>query len=208
MEIRIRLPKRMVARGAGFVMLTIAVHSVASAQPPTRIAYFQPAVPPGRPLKGSCWTGSIASDRPGAWRCMANNGIYDLCFSVRGNSGLVVCVESLEKPGTAIKLTKPLPAETESSCKNCVWTLQLADGSMCSVAGTGTLSMVGGEPLRWGCDNPACSGKNCPDTGILGHIKTGRLWIAQKGDVSLDRELLRAPRQTASRGEKGVAIED
>lgn len=154
---------------------------VARAEPPTRVVTFEPAIPESRPIDGSCWTGSIATDRPGAWRCKANESIYDPCFSVVSAPKIVVCQDDpFGKQGVALQLTKPLPPAQQTRCKDCVWALELADGSTCTVAGTGTLAMVAGEPLRWGCSNPTCSGNGCPEVGIVGDLKPGRVWIAQK----------------------------
>jgi len=162
----------------------IALCQVVCAEPPTQVIMFQPAVPKGRPLDGSCWTGSIATDRPGAWRCSVGNGIYDPCFSVTAAPDLVVCQSSpFTKHEVALKLTKPLPTPQKTVCKDCVWALELADGATCTIAGTGTLAMVAGEPLRWSCSNPSCSGSSCPDVGVIGTLKVGQVWVAKEVTV-------------------------
>jgi hypothetical protein len=159
----------------------MGLSQVVCGEPPTQIVMFQPTVPEGRPIDGSCWTGSIATNRPGAWRCSVGNGIYDPCFSVTAAPDLVVCQRSpLTKRRLALKLTKPLPTAQKTVCKDCVWAFELADGSTCTIAGTGTLAMVAGGPLRWGCSNPSCSGSTCPDVGVIGDLKVGRVWVAQE----------------------------
>jgi hypothetical protein len=159
----------------------IALCRVVCAEPPTQVVMFQPAVPEGRPVDGSCWTGSIATDRPGAWRCSVGNGIYDPCFSVAAAPNLVVCQRSpFTKQEVALKLTKPLPTAQKTVCTDCVWAFELADGGTCTIAGTGTLAMIAGEPLRWTCSDPSCSGNSCPDVGVIGTLKVGRVWAAQE----------------------------
>lgn len=152
-----------------------------AAEPATRLVEFRPTTPNGSPINGSCWTGSIASSRPGAWRCSADNRIHDPCFSVTGKPGIVVCQNTpFDQEAVAIRLTKPLPLVGKSRCKDCVWALQLADGSTCTVAGTGTLLPLAGDVERWGCSNPSCSGSDCPDVGIVGKLETGTVWMAHK----------------------------
>lgn len=176
--------KRIVAVITGSVLVALMLCSAARAELATQVVTFRPAIPGGHPIKGSCWTGSIATDRPGAWRCTAGDMIYDPCFSVLSAPAIVVCeADPFQKLGVALQLTKPLPAAAKTRCKDCVWALELADGSTCTVAGTGTLAMVAGQPLRWDCPNPSCSGSGCPEIGIVGDLKLGKVWVAQKVTV-------------------------
>jgi hypothetical protein len=77
----------------------------------TEVNLFRPAVPKGPSRSGECWTDSIAVSRPGGWRCMMGNEIYDPCFSSAGLAGGVVCDANPAKGsgGFILKLTKPLP---------------------------------------------------------------------------------------------------
>jgi len=173
--------KRILVATIGMILAVLMLCSATRAESATQVVTFRPAIPKGLPIGGSCWTGSIATDRPGAWRCKANERIYDPCFSVLSAPGIVVCQDDpFGKQGVALQLTKPLPAAEKTRCKDCVWALDLADGSTCTVAGTGTLAMVAGQPLRWGCSNPTCSGNECPEIGIVGDLKPGRVWVARK----------------------------
>jgi hypothetical protein len=179
-----RPASRVVLRVTASVLVVLMLCSTARTESATQVITVQPAIPGGRPIRGSCWTGSIATDRPGAWRCTAGNMIYDPCFSVLSAQAIVVCeADPFRTPGVALRLTKPLPAATKTRCKDCVWALELADGSTCTVAGTGTLAMVAGQPLRWSCPNLTCSGNGCPEIGILGDLKLGKVWIAQKATI-------------------------
>jgi hypothetical protein len=84
-------------------------------------------------LNGYCWTGSIASERSDAFRCMTGNSIHDPCFTLSPRE--VACPTSAEKnEGVVISLTKPLPPANQSSS---VWRMQLESGAECNV-GTGT----------------------------------------------------------------------
>ncbi len=166
----------------GALLAVLIFCSAARAEPPTKVVTFHAAIPEGRPIKGACWTGSVAADRPGAWRCKTKDMIYDPCFAVAGMPSLVVCQDDPFKrqEAIALELTKPLPPAQETRCKDCVWALELADGSTCTVAGTGTLAMVGDQPMRWQCTNPSCSGNACPVVGVVGDLKIGRVWVADK----------------------------
>jgi hypothetical protein len=176
-----RTVKRIVAVTIGSLFMTLVFRPAAHAQSATKVVTFRPVMPEGHPIEGSCWTGSIATDRPGAWRCTAKNMIYDPCFTVPGVPSIVVCKDDpFAKQAVALKLINPLPPEQKTRCKDCVWALELADGSTCTVAGTGTLAMVAGQPLRWDCANPSCSGSACPVVGIVGKLKAGRVWTAHK----------------------------
>ena len=53
-------------------------------------------------VKGSCWTHSLASERPDAWRCMADHDIYDPCFSGSPRKGTVACAEGPEGPDVQV----------------------------------------------------------------------------------------------------------
>ena len=80
----------------------------------TQVTWFAPSVPSGPIQEGSCWTRSIAGDRPGAWRCMIGNGIHDPCFQVAPMENEVICDANpvLGKSGFVMKLTTPLPLVT------------------------------------------------------------------------------------------------
>ncbi len=107
----------------------------------------------GKAVKGYCWTGSIASASPTAYRCMVGNSIMDPCFFV--SNKVVNCPQDLAaNTGVVINLTKPLPKN--NGWKNGKpWRYQVAGGSgiTCN-AGTGTV--IANYPYY--CDgNMVCS---------------------------------------------------
>ena len=89
---------------------------------------------------GSCWTGSVAAPRAGAYRCMAGNAIFDPCFAVSG-AAEVACPsgEPARHRGTLLRLTAALPAaSTAAPSARHPWFFTLAGGGTCG-AMTGTL---------------------------------------------------------------------
>jgi hypothetical protein len=83
---------------------------------------------------GYCWTGSIASTRNDAYRCMAGNNIHDPCFPLNAHS--VACpVDAGQNTGVEIALTKPLPAHPRAAAN--AWQMRLVSGALCNL-GTGT----------------------------------------------------------------------
>jgi hypothetical protein len=90
-----------------------------------------------RTVAGSCWTGSIASNRSDAYRCMAGNSIHDPCFALARDS--VACPEDLvADSGIVMKLTTPLPAAQSPPAQPQAWALLLQGDAPCLRA-TGTL---------------------------------------------------------------------
>jgi hypothetical protein len=58
----------------------------------TEVVEFKPTMPDGTAQEGSCWTSSNLLLRDDAWRCnVGENEISDPCFSIEGNSDVVVC---------------------------------------------------------------------------------------------------------------------
>ncbi|HEV3153551.1 MAG TPA: hypothetical protein VGZ02_07095 [Candidatus Baltobacteraceae bacterium] len=114
-------------------------------------------------IKGECWTESIASARADAYRCMAQNEIYDPCFKVDARE--VACPTPKDvTSGTRISLTKPLPAHTGTPA-NTVWAMHLAGGGICS-RGTGTLV----KDFPFYCSGlPVCADPTSWQTGPPGH---------------------------------------
>lgn len=87
-------------------------------------------------LSGYCWTGSIASNRADAYRCMVGNSIHDPCFTLDTKS--VVCpIDAAQNTGISIVVTKPLPQANAGGTRN-VWMMELAGSVQCN-AGTGTV---------------------------------------------------------------------
>ena len=125
----------------------------------TQVSWFTPSVPSGPVQEGSCWTRSIAADRPGAWRCMIGNAIHDPCFQVPPMEHEVICDANpvLGKSGFVMKLTKALPLVTEPAAPSpSPWVLELEDGSVCEPF-TGTRPAVNNQPAVWSCVKPSVS---------------------------------------------------
>jgi hypothetical protein len=143
----------------------------------TAVVDYHPATPTGPPRSGSCWSSSIASNRPDAWRCMVGNEIFDPCFSARRG---VVCAADPRRAGSGFLLrpTKPLPVPDAGSQPQ-PFMVELSDGSICDRF-TGTLALVAGRIVRFGCP-PArgCNGPDCPYRG-LASLHPGRVWHARE----------------------------
>jgi hypothetical protein len=112
-------------------------------------------------VTGSCWTGSIASLRSDAYRCMTGNSIHDPCFTLGADTKSVVCPTNLvANSGIRISLRKPLPRANPSAPPN-AFMMALAGGGRCNV-GTGTV--MPGYPFYCSgglvCAAPHASSKN------------------------------------------------
>lgn len=94
-------------------------------------------------LPGSCWTGSLAAPREGAFRCASGNIIYDPCFLTE--HGTVACPQGdpSENRGVLLNLTDPLPQVPDAwtnppdPSNPSPWFVRLASGGDCGVL-TGT----------------------------------------------------------------------
>ncbi len=98
---------------------------------------------------GYCWTGSLASNRSDAYRCMSANDIYDPCFVDEGRT--VLCPSDIPpRRGVLLRLTKPLPQGNKQLPGPAgPWAIQLRNGLHCGVV---TGAGVGGFPF-------ACAGR-------------------------------------------------
>jgi hypothetical protein len=106
----------------------------------------------GATAKGSCFAGSIGLPRPGSWRCLVGNELFDPCLeSPAGTSAPLICVEGTR--GIPLRLTKPLPKAMGNGPEKhfYVWRLVLANGDVCERF-TGTAAgVVQGQGLVYGC---------------------------------------------------------
>ncbi len=153
--------------------------SSASAVTLTEVIQFTPAIPTGPAQSGRCWTNSLAVIRDGAWRCMMDNDIADPCFAV-GEKPTMVCGAdpAANKAGFIVNLTEPLPksdipAQARQAYQG--WLIRLADGTLCGFA-TGATTGVNGERANYLCTDQSV---------ILGDLKPGQVWTAQKAVVSI-----------------------
>lgn len=168
--------------GSVLALVFVAASIPASAQhEATRVLTYRPAIPPGPPATGHCWTTSIATNRPDAYRCLRGNEIYDPCFAAREN--LVVCDANpaLSRRGFALALTRPLPSATPLPGPVQPWMVELADGNVCTPF-TGTRPMIDRQIISYACSKrDARVTENGPWTGLLEQTMTvGRVWRVRK----------------------------
>lgn len=169
------------------LLSVVMIHSVIQAKKNkniqmTEVISYQPKIPSSKPLLGSCWTNSLAANRPNAWRCMVDNTIYDPCFTTT-TKDLLVCNPNPLNPSSeiALQLTKPLPAPTQITPKaNEFWMLLLTDGSICQQY-TGTIPVIENISIPYYCVNPRRKlAKNCYEGLIANSVEAGTVWHAKE----------------------------
>ena len=132
----------------------------ASTPRPTNVRVFVPATFSATAVEtGYCWTGSIASNRPDAFRCMSGNAIMDPCFAF-GTGAAVECPSAASATQAVfLVLTKPLPAANprpKSGGTIQPWSAALSDGARCGV-------LTGTTPGRsFSCGLPGKNGSVTP----------------------------------------------
>jgi hypothetical protein len=149
---------RKIFMAAGF--LCAAAFAVALAAPSTKVVMFAPFGTGGlhagykitSKAHGACWTGSIASQRPDAWRCMVSNNIYDPCFSNAALSSVACSNDPFSKSVVLIVLDKPIPTQERNTGKAAPWALLLSNGARCYLA-TGATGEVAGMRLNYECSS-------------------------------------------------------
>jgi hypothetical protein len=121
-------------------------------------------IPVSKTSAGSCFTGSIISQRSDAWRCMEGNELQDPCFAAALDSHSVVCPENGPWSGQVILITlaKGLPSSganilrdnnpSKPPLTDPAWAIELVGGQHC-VFLAGTSSIV--AELR---DDYSCTG--------------------------------------------------
>jgi len=139
-------------------------------------------------VHGYCWVGSeLLLGRPDAWRCTANNRIYDPCFAAdsTATTPLACAADPWAGSVTLLTLTAPLPRDrvnTAAGTSHNPWALQLANGARCQLIAGASATIAG---MRIGA---ACS----DGTQIVGDPdrSTGRwrVYILRDGDPSLATE--------------------
>ena len=173
---------------AAFAVFLLLVSSAGQAVASTEVVNYNPAhMQVARTVSGSCWTSSIAAQRPDAFRCTSGNEIYDPCFT--SAKGQVRCPTDLRhNRGTLIDLTSALPSNTNVRSGE-AWAFELATGGMC-VMGTGTVSPgfpfyctappVCSEPKRSGNSSSyetMCGKPTAPiKVGSVRGMKVVRIW--------------------------------
>jgi hypothetical protein len=149
---------RKIFMASGF--LCAAAFAIALAAPSTKVAMFAPFGSGGlnasykvtSKVHGACWTGSIASQRPDAWRCMVANSIYDPCFSNAALSSVACASDAFAKNVVLIVLDKPIPTQERNKGKPSAWALLLDNGARCYMA-TGATGEVAGMRLNYECSS-------------------------------------------------------
>ncbi len=139
----------------------------AAAERPTRVVLYTMTDPitgtlrPGFTVvartSGSCWTGSLSSARPDAWRCTADDEIRDPCFAAALDARIVYCPKRSDPRSLlAIALTKPLLLpygnHGAASTSGTPTSLRLAGGVRCTFV-TGAVGVVGGLRINYGCSD-------------------------------------------------------
>lgn len=141
----------------------VADSARASAAQRTAVTYFVPwssgslrsGFTVSQTIHGDCWTQSLVSGRPDAWRCEAGNDIYDPCF-VGSIPTKVACGESpFSKRVVVMRLAKPIrsgakPVSTFLRPIGLPWGLRLTNGDTCAFV-AGATDAVAGERLNYSC---------------------------------------------------------
>jgi hypothetical protein len=159
--------------------ISLAAPAATSTVPPTAVHAYSPSHPSGTPKNGDCWTNSIASNRPTAYRCMVGNNIYDPCFQ-SSSSTVVVCDANPAKrqPGFALHVTKPLPAAQKPNGPILPFMVQLRDGSICTPE-TGTRALVGKTVVGYDCTASGQATDTYVGLGDKLNMKSP-IWTAQR----------------------------
>jgi hypothetical protein len=145
--------------GAVIAMLVGAASASAATRTSARIyepftASGAPSVQVAQTHRGSCFSGSLASGRKDAWRCISRNLLFDPCFS-SGKVHFVLCPSG---PGSAsaikIKLTKGLPAgfanQGKPSTSGLPWGLKTVAGTKCVLV-TGATNVLQNRRANYFC---------------------------------------------------------
>ena len=165
------------------IIMTIAVTSTPTFTPnpaseSTQVIVFHPEGVPTQEHTGSCWSTSNVLNRVDAWRCTADNSIYDPCFSIPENSQAVICNTSplSDSTGFKLNLTESLPARGTVLPLKSAWAFELADGTNCIFMGGATAAFEG-KRVNYGCSD---------GWSILGELQEGQIWTARKVRLSSD----------------------
>lgn len=129
----------------------------------TKLTIYEPFTSSGAPsvrvtstIRGHCWTGSLATRRGDAWRCMSGNFIDDPCFSSTSATGVVLCPATGPWSSAAIeiRLTRSLPRKYgnkgKPSTAGLPWALVTTSGWKCVLA-TGATTVVDGRRANYAC---------------------------------------------------------
>lgn len=163
MRARLKVPVRLrAAFGAAAFLLASAICVDAAKQ--TQLLVFMPWTSTGLQhgfgitsrFRGLCWTRSIATNRPDAWRCTAGNDIYDPCFVRPEHGDQVACAQTpFSRSLVFMRTSKPLVTERGAMLrwlqhKGEPWAVKLENGDKCALI-TGATEVVEGKRLHYVC---------------------------------------------------------
>lgn len=153
----------------------------------TTIINYTPTLPVGTSKPGTCFSGSIATPRAGAWRCMSGNQLFDPCFSLPKLTNAVICGAdpSQNKGGFQLDLQSPIPSNKGlPPAPDSAWMVELQNGVVCSIF-TGTQVIING----FGVVAYGCNDVNTPGTysGLLSPFQTGPVWQVHKLTYTIRR---------------------
>lgn len=166
---------------SGDFVSSVSVPKKKPAVSPTIVIPFEAQnIGTGNSKIGRCFSGSIAYPfRQDAWRCLAENKIYDPCFQTSEKNTVFCQMNPLKTESFLIKLTQPLPAPDAPSITqdNWSWFLVLKDETYCSPF-TGLKPFLGRDKIA----NYGCKSFHNPDEYVvlLGDLVKGNVWKAQK----------------------------
>jgi hypothetical protein len=141
----VTLPAKQVSTGRTSIHVYTPVTAAGSVAAGIRI---------GKTATGDCWTGSEASARSDAFRCMVGDYIHDPCFAAQtGSANYVLCPQyTPDAKALRIKLTKQLQlgVETGDPTRGPPWAVRTTNGMWCTIL-TGATGLLAGMPIRYGC---------------------------------------------------------
>lgn len=170
---------------AALICALLLAATTAATTTKTTVSFFRPWTSNGlrhgftvaHKAAGSCWTNSLTTGRPDAWRCFIGNDIYDPCFEWTPQSLVAACAETpFTQRVVLLNLKKPLPASGNTTTamlqpKDEPWGLRLTDGDECSFE-SGATDVVNGERMNYECRGSGW---------IVGFPDRSKpLWIAKK----------------------------
>ena len=159
--------------------LNVAQASARTTSMTTRVVHVKPFLPSGglapgymvaSSAKGHCWTNSIASNRPDAFRCVVGNEIYDPCFKNPAGTK-VACIYGSSSEVAIIRLTSKLPKAMSGGTPH-AFLVQLANGTRCEFE-TGATFVADGRRANFSCTDKSW---------LFGHADTStQPWRIRQG---------------------------
>ena len=131
--------------------------------PTTIITYYPSDSTATATVSGSCFGGSIASERDDAYRCSVGNALFDPCF-LDGSQSVFCPTDLPPTSGILVTLTAPLPATgSEAPGQAPPWAFELTTGATCQVV---TGAGIGGFPFE--CSSGLyCEMPSAPTDGVV-----------------------------------------